>query len=340
MKNHLRNTKTFILFILLLLSIFSVMMPALPAYESPVTLESTIYVSWSENELEPPIIPRDEVRKVNVTVEYRLNPGLSFSEGMYINYLNYEKFDFTKNKKYAPEGATAKAFIDLKIIEIPTWCKAVFETPSVGVNISSKHITNTTLYMIIDEDAPSYSQGYIKIKATMRGIATAPIRDFENEFNLSFQPEYYPYINVDLPDVNTIKMNPDEIKSFPINVENLGNEETKVFLKVESLPEGWSTSVTDAILVDVNKTATAQLSVKPSKTFGYQDEKGIIRVSLTPARALNISNKGEPITISFLVHSIGYSGQGFIGILPFIILLIIIIVIIYIVVKKRLAKII
>ena len=339
MKNHLRKTKTFILFTLLVASIFSVIIPTLSAYESPVVLESTIDIRWSGDQSRNPIIPRDEVRKINVTVEYNLDCGLSFSRGMYYNYLNYDNFDFTKNK-YDPEGATAKNMIELKILEAPPWCKAVFESPVVGVNISNKYITNTTLYMIIDEDAPAYTMGNIKIKATLRDIFTAPIRGFEKEFNLSFQPEYYPYINVDLPDVNTIEMNPDEIKSFPINVENLGNEETKVFLKVESLPEGWSAKVTDIILVDVNKTATAQLSVKPSKTFGYQDEKGIIRVSLTPARALNISNKGEPITISFLVHSIGYSGQGFIGILPFIILLIIIIVIIYIVVKKRLAKII
>ena len=167
------------------------------------------------------------------------------------------------------------------------------------------------LYLIVNEDAPGYSQGYVEIEASFKNVPVAPIRSYKHVFNLSFTPGYFPSINVDLPDVNTVEINPEEVAVFPIKVENLGNEETVVFFKVESLPDGWSATVTDEVLLGKNGSGEAKLVVKPSKDFGYHEEKGIVRVSAVPARALDISERGDEMMLTFLVKNRGFATPGF-----------------------------
>lgn len=315
----LRLTVTSLIFAIILFSLFTTVFTKTSEGAIPVRLKHRLILDWDADE--DPIVPRDELKIVNVTITYTLEFGLNFSEGMYLNYIHYGEI-FGGNQF----GKTLKGKIVLEILEIPEWCHATFRYPLAVVNISSKYITQMPLYLLLDEDAPAFSKGYIKIKATLKPFPTVPyISKEETTINLSFQPSYLPRISVDLPDINTAQIEPQEKASFPIKITNIGNDKTYVSIEVENLPKGWAATVTDGVLLDEEESNIATLTVNPPKDFGYREDVGIVRISLTPSRAVNSSEIGDKMSLSFLVQSKGFfvGGQGIIIFLALIVILII-----------------
>lgn len=291
--------------------------------EPLIRLVQNIELEWENAEEENiPIIPRDELRIINVTITYTFDHGLAFSEGMYLNYLNYEDI-----KGGTPLGKESLGRIKLEVLETPDWCYATFRYSVVPANISSIYVTQMPLYIIIDEDAPAYDQGVIRVKASINPFPTVPFITGDSTIEeLAFQPSYNPRISVDLPDVNTKQIEPRETAKFPIKITNIGNDQTVVKLKVESRPSGWSATITDEIILDKEESTTAYLSIKSPKDFGYREDVGIVRISLTPVRSLNESEVGDEVTLSFLVQSRGFLIEGH-GIIPFFLIIILLIVI-------------
>ena len=289
----------------------------------PIKISQNLELEWETAEEENiPIIPRDELRVINVTITYTLSYGLPFSEGMYVRY--------TEELRYA--------IIKLDVVETPDWCYAAFRYPTAAANITEKYVFQMPLYIIIDEDAPAYEQGVIKVKAKVLGPPAAKfITSFEKIEELAFQPAYNPIISVDLPDVNTKQIRPRETANFPIKITNIGNDQTVVSLKVESLPEGWSAVVTDEVLLDKEESYTATLTISPPKDIGYREDLGVIRISLTPSRAYDQQEVGDKMSLSFLVQSKGFfaEGQGTFSIFGVIIFLAIIILIFIRFIAKR-----
>ena len=195
----------------------------------------------------------------------------------------------------------------------------------------------TQLYMILDEDAPAFTTGYLLIRASIPNFSTAPIEGDTKLFNLTFTSSYLPIIDVDLPEVNTVKIEPHQSAEFPIRITNIGNDQTLVFFKVENQPQDWNTIVTDQIYINENGVKTAYLSIKPPRDFGYREDIGIIRVSVTPTRALDPSQQGDKITLSFLVQSKGFfaEGAGLFNVIWIILLIIIIIFVIRYFIRKK-----
>lgn len=338
MINKYRTIKIVILFILLFQVFNLISVKNTSAQDnSPIRLKTNFDIYWTD--LEDPIVPRDEIKELNLTVECSLGYGLDLSKGYYLNYVNYEKYE-ANIVKDVPR--TAKARLELDILEKPSWCQVSFLSHFVNINISEKYIAQTQMYMIIDEDAPAYTQGIIKINAKIMNINPAPIQGDERIFELSFKPSFNPRINVELPKINTVDIEPYQTAEFPIKVTNLGNEETRVIIEVKNLPDDWTASVSNELILNLNETKNAILVIKPPREFGYREDIGIVRVSITPTRAYSsdLSEAGEEMTVSFLVKSKGFFIEGE-GLYQFILITLVIIVILLIVssfVKRRVLK--
>jgi len=100
---------------------------------------------------------------------------------------------------------------------------------------------------------------------------------------------------------------------FPIDIQNLGNARTVVLLTVVSTPLGWAAIITDQVTLEegTGSIATAYLTIKPPKGFGYHYDEESITISMQPVKADDYSKKGEITTATFLVQSRGFSTPGF-----------------------------
>ncbi len=332
----IKKYKMIFTFLLILLLISTVFTANTLAKDPVIKLKQQVSLYWDSSDSDDPIIPRDELKELNVTFDYSFNHGLSFSEGMYLNYVNYKDLGFTVSGKY-PDGYYSKAKIELDIIDSPSWCHATFRHPQAVANLSPSFINKIPLYIILDEDAPAYEQGYLLVEAFIRSPpAINYISSYKKEFNLTFTTSFYPVIDVNLPDVNVKEIGPQESAEFPLEISNIGNDKTIVNIKVDSLPDGWAATVTDSLLLEKESSKKAQLSVKPPRDFGYKNEVGIVRLKLTPTRAYDMSEEGDDLTISFLIKSKGFSVEG--GNLNFSILVIVFVLLLFLIVGFFLKK--
>ena len=131
-----------------------------------------------------------------------------------------------------------------------------------------------------------------------------------------------------------------DIAVFPIEITNLGNARTKVFLEVDlsTLPDDWIAIVDDSIIIDEGEGSKniAYLTIRPPKSLGYHDDDASIRVKMTPARAENTQNRGEPEYVTVVVESRGVSILGLEVIAPIIIVIVaVILAILYFFMRKR-----
>jgi hypothetical protein len=169
----------------------------------------------------------------------------------------------------------------------------------------------TQLSLQVEDNAPAYGLGYVKIKATARQVGF--IKGFEQEFTLNFLPDYKPLIQTTLPNTNTKQIGPLDTATFKIDIQNLGNARTKVKLRVLDVPVGWTAIVTDEIILEEGSgsMASAYLTVKPPKGFGYHYDQQTITVSMQPVKADEETKVGAISYASFLVESRGFSTPGF-----------------------------
>ncbi len=294
MRKNLKTVKTALVMGMLLFSVFAAIMPTTSA-GTLVNLSHATNISWSTaNDTQEPLVPRGEMRQLELKIEYYVTAGP----------VGKALFNLLYNNR--------QVNIRLEIVEKSSWCTASLAKSTVHATTSMDHREYSTYLNIqVDDDAPAYSLGYIKIKATVDAIG--PIDAFVEEFDLNFQPAYLPMINNELTEGNSKKIAPLGTAVFPIEIENMGNARTKVFLNVENIPEGWIAIVTDEVTIDEGKgsKATAYLTIKPPKGFGYHYNEESIRVSLTPARAENIQDKGAKTYVTVIVESRGFSTPGF-----------------------------
>jgi len=136
---------------------------------------------------------------------------------------------------------------------------------------------------------------------------------YENDFTLSFIPDYKPLIKPSLPETNTKEIGPMDTATFPITIENLGNARTVVLLNVLNVTGGWNAVVTSQLTLEegTGSTATAYLVIRPPKDFGYHYDEKTITISMQPVKADNYNQKGEITYETFLIQSRGFSTPGF-----------------------------
>jgi hypothetical protein len=272
-------------------------------------LQSVVSVGYSGNKTEDPVVPRGSIITVQMDVDYYVTRGV-LGKGVLLAYQG-------KN-----------AFVKLEIVGQSSWLTANLMKDTVPFSISDQKQTSTfNVAFQASENAPAYAQGYITIKASVGKLGL--IEGFEQEFTLPVFPAYKPLIDPSLPDTNTKRIGPMDTAVFPIEVRNLGNAETIVFLDVEYVPKGWNAIITSQVTLSEGdgSTATAYLVVKPPKSFGYHSEEETIRISMEPVRADDQKDRGEKIYENFLVESQGFSTHGIEAVLPIILVIIVVLLI-------------
>lgn len=319
MRNNKKIKITFVL-ILLFVGLFISFIPHSEAKNSIYNAFVSVDLQWAEGLPEKPIVPRNEIAELKLKVIMNINTGPTFGAGLLEGY---------------NESPTASALIALNIVECPSWCSAtlnrdLFETP-----VSNKEEIECTLYININENAPAYEEGIIKLNVEVRALGLIQVDS--KVFNLSFKPAFFPIIKTELPEYNIKRINPTSKAVFPIEIENAGNAETKVFLEVLNSPKGWTATVTNYIILDKEKGSkgTAYLTIIPSRDIGYHIEETVIAIKITPAFANDINITGTPIYASFIIENRGFSSSGLEYYLPIAIIILLIIVFIGIFIKKR-----
>jgi len=284
-KKILFSTTILVLFISIIFPISAIGQ----AYNAQVVLD----LDWDADELQDVVVSRDEVTELELELKFKINTGDYFGKGLVMGYT----------------GKTA--LINIDIIDKSSWCYTVLEVTRVELNISLEgDSTNIKLFLLINENAPAYGNGFIKIKAQCPQLAL--LKGFEKEFELHFSPAYIPIIRTDLPETNTKRIKPEEKAVFPIDLENAGNARTIVIFDIQNVPDGWSATISDEVILDEGKGSKAQayLTVVPPSDLGFHYEEANIRVKITPARAEDPDETGNPLYANFIVQNRGSTSQG------------------------------
>ncbi len=330
MKKNFRTVKASLVLGILLISLSVVMFPVTPADDDGtiVGLSSVVNLNWKNATGQPePIKPKQDLRPYTLVVSYTVTKGGLFGGGLIYSL-------------YA--GRTVD--IKLELVNYPEWATVQLTKDTVTANVpqsfgdESKY--DIRIELSVNEDAPAYEQGVIYIKATVPTIG--PIDGMEQTFSLSFKPAYLGLIDVRPAGKNDITIGPMDTAEFPIDINNLGNARTKVFLEIDydSLPEGWSAIINDNIVLETGSDSTGKvyLSVRPPKGFGYHDDRAIIKVKVTPKYAddTNIQGDFEFLTVS--VESRGLSVIGIEIVLAIVILILLVIIVIYLIFVKKMFR--
>jgi len=314
MKKNLKIVKSTILTGIVLFSVFAALVPTAPA--GPIAgLASFIEVNWDSSD--KPIVPRGEMRSLDLDIVYGVTKGAFVANAVFPFYLGRQ------------------VTIQLQVVEASPWCTASLPFGTLTTVIQNRPDNlSGKLNIRLDEDAPAYGGGFIKIKASVEKIG--PIDGFDKEFTLEFQPAYLPLIKAELPETNSKRIGPMDTASFPIEIENLGNARTKVYFQVEDVPDGWIAVVTDDIILDetAGSKGTAYLTIRPPKGFGYHDEDVSVRVSMVPARAENTQDRGNPEYVTVIVESRGFSVIGAEVIIPIVVLILVVLFVVYFLFKR------
>ena len=297
MTKHFRTIKASIIMGILLVSVFAAFTPTTSA-GTLIKMSSYVNIYWAANETQRPVIPRGEMRQLDLTITYAVTRAAILSQLAFLIY----------------QGRQVN--IKVEITDTPPWCTANLKAGTVTTSIKPEESELfTTLTLRIDNDAPAFGAGYVKIKASVDKIGM--IDPYTQEYSLEFTPAYLPMINAQLPEGNSMKIGPLDTATFPIEVTNMGNARTRIFFEIENIPEDWIAVVTDDITLDEaeGSSGTAYLTIKPPKGFGYHYDEESIRVIMTPARAEDIQNRGESSYVTVIVESRGFSTPGFEAIL-------------------------
>ena len=260
-------------------------------------LEIIFDVHWNEEEFLKPIVPVDEIRELNLTVDFEIKSDEFLGKGALINYVN---------------SANALILINLEVVDKSPWCSVTLKRTTLATPFAESGSQNIEMYLTIDEDAPSFADGFIKIKTSLQNNKIGMVQGSQNNFTLSFTPGFKPKIRTTLPDLNTKRVNPNDRVVFPIDVENMGNSRTTVLFDIVDKPKDWEATITNEIILEDDKGSkgTAYLTVFVPNNFGYHMDEANIEISMTPVRAEDNDDVGNPLSASFTIQSRGFTGSG------------------------------
>lgn len=314
---------------LLLVSVFAAMIPTASSQGALFSLESVIDVSYDLSITNEPIYIRGAGKAANVWIKYYVTGAALFGISNNILLL-------------AHKGRSVPIEI-VASCELPWATVSVSQQPTAAIpqGFGEEHATNksSVLYIKVDEDAPAYGKGNIEL--TVRVPKVGVIQGREQTIQIPFIVGYTPIVTPRYLEGQSKIINPMDTAVFPIELMNMGNARTRVYLELDYIPDGWSAIITDQVTIEEGEgsRATVYLTVRPPKTFGYHDDTATIVVNYTPEMAEQSQFKGDTKQINVLIDSRGISVIGIETlILPIIIIIVILLLVYYFVIKKRFGK--
>ena len=326
MKKNFRSIKISIIIGLLFFSIFIATTPTTSAGIF-YNLESVVEVNYDSSSLSNiPIQPRG----TGFTTDLNLTYYVTYSGGIF-NVIGSVLYQVHKGRTLV---------INIEAIG-PSWASVtVSESPTVTVlDYSEAKSVTLKLTVKIGSDAPAFGAGDIKLKITVPNVGV--IKGYTKEVGIPFSAGFIPLVQPNFPEGKSTLIGPMDTADIPIEFQNLGNARTRVYIELTGVPDDWSASITNEIIIEegTGSKATAYLTLKPPKGFGFHDDTASIFIKFTPEMAENPTYKGDPQTLDILVESRGFSIIGIeVLILPIIVIVIIILLLYYFVIKKRSEK--
>lgn len=197
--------------------------------------------------------------------------------------------------------------VKLEIIDKPEWCEASLSTNSLnfGAKRNCSEPKNTTLSISVDENAPAFIKGAVKIRATstsIKGIIFTKVGQGNLTFEVPFSVGYLPTIDYSFSEENYREIPPLNTTKIPINITNLGNGETTVIIEVKTngsntIEVNYPSFVKiDPPLLGGENAKEIEIEIYPYKNF----TKEILVVKLTPQHSSSSTLQGE--TISFTIE--------------------------------------
>jgi hypothetical protein len=299
MRKNLRTVKSGIIFGVLLLSLFVAFNPTASAGLINVDpLINVVYPVQDEN-----IVPNSGVLDIPLLTTFTLTGAVaSFVEGRSLL-------------------SDTPIQIELKVVNKPEWCDASISNPLVQLTPKSPDPYRSTLTVTVTENAPAFTQGVVKISATsklQRGLLFN-IAQTTVEFDVSFIIGYWAVVSYALPKGNLLEIGPLDTADFEIEVQNLGNGQTKVLMEVLEIPEGdWSVNIISSVTLSsavyggAATSDTVHLRIKPPYGFGFHNERRSFKVKFKPHFLGRPDLVGSEETLTFTIQNVGLSpGAGF-----------------------------
>lgn len=282
---------------LLLFSLFVTLIPATSAgildkFGQAYACYSNVEIGYDEKAAKDPLLPLDRTKTIPLTIKYSIT-------GYYA-------------KEIASLFKDTPIYLNLYVEENPDWCIATILPFFTSVYARGSSF-NASLSIEINENSYAFSEGKIKIKVVVVKAGSIEGGNFYQD--IPFLPGYLPVLGTKLTSTSDL-ISPMETANFNIEIENLGNAKTEVACRVIESPKGWIATIDPTIIIESgtasdNPKKNIQLVVKPPYNFGYHNDKGIIKVSVTPSFFGNSSLSGHEYILSFIVQSRGFSTPGF-----------------------------
>jgi len=297
MNKYMKTIKITFIICFLISSLSIINLPRTSAIGDIYNCTSIIDIDYNHNLTKEALLPINMTLNIPITVNYRV-------EGYY--------------EEYIPDIYTnigQEVFIYVEIFNTPSWCEAAITPSFILLPATSEGVSkNLNLSIQINQNAKAFAYGNIAIefKVEQMGAITGEI--FYKY--VSFQNAYFPMLNFNTPEGTSKSVTPGEIADFDLEIENLGNSLTNVSITVIEAPDDWTVGVPENILVDSansnNKAKkTVKISISPSYSTGYHNEREIIKLAIKPASVTNKSLIGQEYYVTFVVKSKGYSTPGF-----------------------------
>jgi len=256
-----------------------------------------IDIDYNQSLVEQPVLPYDEPRMIPLTVKAKI-----FGSQM----------DLVAEKL---KGVSL--IVKISIEDVPDGCFASINPPILKFNATEEFDINyATLSFTIDKYLNAFSIKKVKIVFDVERLGKLVIaKNYCHD--VSFIVGYQPQLSFSYPENNVRDITPMDTAVFPIEIENWGNSVTNVKTEVVDVPEGWQASILESIILNTNlfgneTIGKVSLKVKPPISFGYHEDREIIKVKMTPTTEFKDSEfKGEPVFLYFVVQSRGFATPGF-----------------------------
>ena len=261
----------------------------IPTPEKFFGLNSNVEISWDANQTKEPIIPRGELRTVQLDIAFWVTWGVF---GRLISYLYHGK----------------QIRLDLSIVDIPEWCIASISQKIFGLNLPKKENSyeeaSTYLSVMVADNAPAFEVFPVTIQTTIEpshglfGFITI-LQGVTKVVNVTFTVGYKPLLQFSFPDTDIIETPPLVQVDFPIRISNLGNGKTIVENEVVNYPDGWNVSLPVQVVLDVCESKEINATILAPYNFSGEES---ITFKFTPHSYDNYSLVGESTYTTILAY--------------------------------------